>query len=125
MAESGEATICIRENEALAETLAACQAAEAKAETLAPQRERLMKERAALAQKVGIASQEAEEIKSRIPAEVSSAAGLRAILGAHRKTSTNYVTRRGEIKAKLDTIAEAEKQTASLRKDVELSLIHI
>lgn len=119
VAESGEATICIRENEALAETLAACQAAEAKAETLAPQRERLMKERAALAQKVGIASQEAEEIKSRIPAEVSSAAGLRAILGAHRKTSTNYVTRRGEIKAKLDTIAEAEKQTASLRKDVE------
>ena len=45
--------------------------------------------------------------------------GLRAILEAHRKTSTNYVTRRGEIKAKLDTIAEAEKQTASLRKDVE------
>lgn len=117
--ESGEAAIRIRENEALAETLAVCQAAEVKAETLAPQLERLRKDRDALTQKIGIASQEAEEIKGRIPAEAGGAAGLRALLEAHRKTSTDYATRRGEIKAKLDTIAESERQTSALRKEVE------
>lgn len=117
--ESEAATDCIRANERTADTLANCQAAAAKAETMEPQLARMREDLDALAKKIEGATREAAEIKARIPAEAGSTAGLRVLLDAHRKTSTDYATRRGEIKAKLDTIAEAEQQTAELRKEVE------
>ena len=119
LAEYKAAQECIAQNERLADTLAACEAAAAKAEALAPQIERLKADVLELAQKVARATTEAREIRARVPAPTGNPDGLRAIVSAQRKTATDFATQRGEISAKLKAISEAEAQTAELRKEAE------
>jgi exonuclease SbcD len=106
-------------NEHKADMLAACEAAAAKAEALAPQIERLQSDITELMEKSAQAEKEAGEIRTRIPTPAGNTAGLRAILSAQRQTITNYATQRGEISAKLKAITEAEAQTAELRQEAE------
>ena len=109
----------IEDNEPIAGHLADCQAANATADALEPQIERLRREVAELTGKVITAHQEAEDIRQRAPKAPGDAKGLRAVLESRRKSLTDFATQRGVIKAKLEAISEAEAQTAKLRRDIE------
>ena len=115
----GEASGDVQAFSAVADTLAACQAAEATADALAPQIGRLRSEIDDLTAKGIAAHKEAEEIRQRAPKAQGNPEGLRAILNSRRKEITDCATQRGTIKAKLDAISEAEAQTSQLRREVE------
>lgn len=106
--------------EPMAATLGTCKAASASVEALAPQIDRLNAEITELRAKREKAELEAHELRGRIPASFAGrAASLRALIDTKRKTITDYATQRGTIKAKLESIAEAEGQMEGLRKSIE------
>ena len=100
--------------------LADCKAAAAALEALTPQVEQLKAEVEDIRAKKEKAELEAHELRGRIPASFAGRAdSLRALIDTKRKTITDYATQRGTIKAKLESIAEAEAQMAELRKSIE------
>lgn len=116
--EELEATI--KGLEPMAATLGSCKAASASVGALAPQINRLNAEITELRTKKEKAELEAHELRGRIPASFTGrAASLRTLIDTKRKTITDYATQRGTIKAKLESIAEAEAQMAELRVSIE------
>lgn len=113
----------IAEKEPLAETLADRKAQAATVEALEPQVAELNREAAELEKKASEVAEMAAGIRGRLPerapAQTAQLLGLRAIRDTHRKTLQDFATQRGAIKAKLDTIAEAEDQMKGLRREVE------
>lgn len=119
LAEYTQASTVVRENTPAANSLPACQAAKATADTLAPQIDRLKGEIEEMEKKQMEALRDESDLRARIPQEDSTAGGLRAVIDTHRRSMTGFATHRGEIKAKLDTIAKAEEQSEALRREVE------
>ena len=104
----------------VAAALADCKVAASTVEALTPQIERLTAEIKDIQEKRNKAEQEAYEIRGRIPTPQNGGADtLRALISTYRRTTTDYATQRGTIKAKLEAIAEAEGQMAGLRKTIE------
>lgn len=116
---AGTLRTTIKEREPLADTLGECRAAAATVAALEPQIQELYREAGELEEKRKEAAQAASDILARIPSEAAvSLASLRALRDGHRKNINDFATQSGAIKAKLETIAEAEAQTAELRKEV-------
>lgn len=103
----------------LADTLAECQAGASKAEALAPQIRKLKAEVEELRGKSEQALREAEEIAARVPGGGNVADRIRANIEAQRRSLTDLATRRGQLKAKLEDIAEAETKSSELRREAE------
>lgn len=103
----------------LADTLAECQAGASKAETLAPQIRKLKEEVDELRGKSEQALREADEIAARVPGGGNVADRIRANIEAQRRSITDLATRRGQLKAKLEDIAEAETKSSELRREAE------
>ena len=103
----------------LADTLAECQAAAAKAEALEPQIRKLKAEVEELRGKSEQALREADEIAARVPGGGNVADRIRANIEAQRRSLTDLATRRGQLKAKLEDIAEAETKSSELRREAE------
>lgn len=103
----------------LADTLAACQAGAAKAEALGPQIKKLKAEVEELRGKSEQALRDADEITDRVPAGGDMADRIRANIEAKRRELTDLATRRGQLRAKLEDIAEAEKKSRELRREAE------
>ena len=103
----------------LADTLAECQAAAAKAEALEPQIRKLKAEVEELRGKSEQALREADEIAARVPGGGNVADRIRANIEAQRRSLTDLATRRGQLKAKLEDIAEAETKSSELRWEAE------
>lgn len=103
----------------LADTLAECQAGASKAEALAPQIRKLKEEVEELRGKSEQALREADEIAARVPGGGNLADRIRANIEAQRRSLTDLATRRGQLKAKLDDIAEAETKSVELRREAE------
>ena len=104
--------------EAVAAQLPDCLAAEATATALEAHLAELERDIADLAAKRAEAASSAADLLARLPAKDNQLPGLKAIRDTHRATINDLATQRGAIKAKLESIAEAEAQTAELRKDV-------
>lgn len=102
-----------------ADTLPQCLAAKAKVEVLAPRLDELKREISGLEDKRQEVMQQAAAIRERITGDSSNLNGLRAIRDTHRRSLTDFAVQQGEIKAKMDRIAEAEEQTAQLRDEVK------
>ena len=117
--QTQEAQDTIRMNMAVADTLAVCMEAKARIEALEPQIERANADIADLQQKRAIAALEAQEIAARIPADAPNTAALRSSLDALRQEVTALATQRGQIAAKLESIADAERQIAGLREELD------
>lgn len=115
--EDAEETIS--KDEALAETLTACQSAQATVEAVKPQIESLKTEIDETLQKKAIALLDADNIRKRISAPTVDADGLRRQISAGRTTLNMNASKRGEIKAKLNAISDAEAQISDLRIQVE------
>lgn len=114
------ARMAVRDNGPLADTLTQCNAAAATADALAPQAEELRREAEELKQRQASAVIDATAIKGRIPEDDAAVtAALRDRLKGQRQTLNDIATERGAIKAKMDSIAEAERQTGILRHEVE------
>lgn len=109
----------IKAQEPLADTLGECSAAAATVAALEPQIQELYREGLELERKSQELMKAAHDILSRITPETVNLAGLRAIRDGHRKTINDFATQRGAIRAKLETIAEAEAQTVELRKETQ------
>ncbi|WP_196037371.1 AAA family ATPase [Anaerotruncus colihominis] len=109
----------IKAQEPLADTLGECRAAAATVAALEPQIQELYREAGELEEKRKEAVRAANDILARIPTETVNLSGLRAIRDGHRKTLNDFATQRGAIRAKLETIAEAEAQTVELRKETQ------
>lgn len=103
----------------LADELPECQAGAAKAEALAPQIAQIKAETAELRRKSEDMEREAEEIAARVPDAGSSVDRIRADIDRQRNELTDLVTRRGQLKAKLEDIAEAETKSRELRREAE------
>lgn len=103
----------------LADTLAECQAGASKAEALAPQIRKLKAEVEELRGKSEQALREADEIAARVPGGGNVADRIRANIEAQRRSLTDLATRRGQLKAKLEDIAEAETKSSELRREAE------
>lgn len=103
----------------LADTLAECQAGASKAEALAPQIRKLKEEVDELRGKSEQALREADEIAARVPGGGNVADRIRANIEAQRRSLTGLATRRGQLKAKLEDIAEAETKSSELRREAE------
>ena len=103
----------------LADTLAECQAGASKAEALAPQIRKLKEEVDELRGKSEQALREANEIAARVPGGGNVADRIRANIEAQRRSLTDLATRRGQLKAKLEDIAEAETKSSELRREAE------
>ena len=103
----------------LADTLAECQAGASKAEALAPQIRKLKAEVEELRGKAEQALREAEEIAARVPGGGNVVDRIRANIEAQRRSLTDLATRRGQLKAKLEDIAEAETKSSELRREAE------
>lgn len=103
----------------LADTLAECQAGASKAEALAPQIRKLKEEVDELRGKSEQALREADEIAARVPGGGNVADRIRANIEAQRRSLTDLATRRGQLKAKLEDIAEAETKSSELRREAE------
>lgn len=103
----------------LADTLAECQAGASKAEALAPQIRKLKEEVDELRGKSEQALREADEIAARVPGGGNVADRIRANIEAQRRSLTDLATRRGQLKAKLEDIAEAEIKSSELRREAE------
>ena len=108
----------ILSTEAVAAQLPDCLAAEATATALEAHLAELERDIADLAAKQTEAASSAAALLARLPAKDNQLPGLKAIRDTHRATINDLATQRGAIKAKLESIAEAEAQTADLRKDV-------
>lgn len=103
----------------LADTLAECQAGASKAEALAPQIRKLKEEVDELRGKSEQALREADEIAARVPGGGNVADRIRANIEAQQRSLTDLATRRGQLKAKLEDIAEAETKSSELRREAE------
>lgn len=103
----------------LADTLAECQAGASKAEALAPQIRKLKEEVGELRGKSEQALREADEMAARVPGGGNVADRIRANIEAQRRSLTDLATRRGQLKAKLEDIAEAETKSVELRREAE------
>lgn len=103
----------------LADTLAECQAGASKAEALAPQIRKLKEEVDELRGKSEQALREADEIAARVPGGGNVADRIRANIEAQRRSLAGLATRRGQLKAKLEDIAEAETKSSELRREAE------
>ena len=103
----------------LADTLAECQAGASKAEALAPQIRKLKAEVEELRGKSEQALREADEIAARVPGGGNVVDRILANIEAQRRSLTDLVTRRGQLKAKLEDIAEAETKSSELRREAE------
>ena len=103
----------------LADTLAECQAGASKAEALAPQIRKLKEEVDELRGKSEQALREADEIAARVPGGGNVADRIRANIEAQRRSLTDLATRRGQLKAKLEDIAETETKSSELRREAE------
>ena len=103
----------------LADTLAECQAGASKAEALAPQIRKLKEEVEELRGKSEQALREADEIAARVPGGGNVVDRIRANIEAQRRALTDLATRRGQLKAKLEDIAEAETKSSELRREAE------
>ena len=103
----------------LADTLAECQAGASKAEALAPQIRKLKAEVEELRGKSEQALREADEIAARVPGGGNVVDRILANIEAQRRSLTDLATRRGQLKAKLDDIAEAETKSSELRREAE------
>lgn len=103
----------------LADTLAECQAGASKAEALAPQIRKLKEEVDELRGKSEQALREADEIAARVPGGGNVVDRIRANIEAQRRSLTDLATRRGQLKAKLEDIAEAETKSSELRREAE------
>lgn len=103
----------------LADTLAECQAGASKAEALAPQIRKLKAEVEELRGKSEQALREADEIAARVPGGGNVVDRIRANIEAQRRSLTDLATRRGQLKAKLEDIAEAETKSSELRREAE------
>ena len=108
----------ILSTEAIAAQLPDCLAAEATATALEAHLAELERDIADLVAKRAEAASSAADLLARLPAKDNQLPGLKAIRDTHRATINDLATQRGAIKAKLESIAEAEAQTAELRKDV-------
>ena len=108
----------ILSTEAIAAQLPDCLAAEATATALEAHLAELERDIADLTAKQTEAASSAADLLTRLPAKDNQLPGLKAIRDTHRATINDLATQRGAIKAKLESIAEAETQTAELRKDV-------
>lgn len=115
--ENRDAQTTIYMNEAVADTLGVCMAAQAQIEALEPQIERTTADIADLKQKQAAAVIEAQQIASRIPTETSNVAALRSSLQNLRQAVTTNASKRGQIAAKMEGITEAERQIAELRAE--------
>lgn len=113
----------IRSKQPMADMLGKCSAAEATVFAVTSQIEEAHKEVEALTQRRDAAMADADRIKETAPATDTDLPGLRAVRDLHRKTITDLTTRRGELKAKLSAIAEAEEKATELRRDVEATAI--
>lgn len=103
----------------LADTLAECQVGASKAEALAPQIRKLKAEVEELRGKSEQALREADEIAARVPGGGNVVDRIRANIEAQRRSLTDLATRRGQLKAKLEDIAEAETKSSELRREAE------
>lgn len=103
----------------LADTLAECQAGASKAEALAPQIRKLKEEVEELRGKSEQALREADEIAARVPGGGNVVDRIRANIEAQRRSLTDLATRRGQLKAKLEDIAEADTKSSELRREAE------
>lgn len=103
----------------LADTLAECQAGASKAEALAPQIRKLKAEVEELRGKSEQALREVDEIAARVPGGGNVVDRIRANIEAQRRSLTDLATRRGQLKAKLEDIAEAETKSSELRREAE------
>ena len=108
----------ILSTEAIAAQLPDCLAAEATATALEAHLAELERDITDLVAKRAEAASSAADLLTRLPAKDNQLPGLKAIRDTHRATINDLATQRGAIKAKLESIAEAETQTAELRKDV-------
>lgn len=102
----------------LADTLAECQAGASKAEALAPQIRKLKAEVEELRGKSEQALREADEIAAAYGRR-NVVDRIRANIEAQRRSLTDLATRRGQLKAKLEDIAEAETKSSELRREAE------
>lgn len=103
----------------LADMLGPCQTNKATAEALAPQIESLQKEIADLEEKWVKAEGEALEASARIPEPSNNFVRLDASIKMKRNTLTAIASERGAISSKLETVAEAEQNSAALRRELE------
>ena len=103
----------------LADTLAECQVGASKAEALAPQIRKLKAEVEELRGKSEQALREADEIAARVPGGGNVVDRIHANIEAQRRSLTDLATRRGQLKAKLEDIAEAETKSSELRREAE------
>ena len=103
----------------LADMLGPCQTNQATAEALAPQIESLQREVADLEEKWAKAQGEAIEAADRIPDPPSGFLRLDASIRMKRNTLTEIASERGAISSKLETITEAEENSAALRREAE------
>ena len=117
VAEAARASI--KEHEALAGTLHRCMAAEATVAALEPQASSLREEAVDLRKKADSITGEIAEIEARIPEDSDKTVDFyKDMLTHQRQTLTDYAAERGAIKAKMESITEAETQAAELRKQV-------
>lgn len=107
----------ISENAALASTLSICLTADATLRALAPQAEELRREAKEFLSMQQSALLEEAALRERIPPQAGDTGALQAQLDALRKALTDTATQRGVIQAKLEQTAEAESQSAALRKE--------
>lgn len=117
--QTQEAQDTISKNMAIADTLAICMEAKARIEALEPQIERANADIADLQQKRALAALEAQEIAARLPADAPNTAALRSSLENLRQEVTALATQRGQIAAKMESIADAERQIAGLREELD------
>lgn len=108
----------IRANEATAELLTKCKAAEATANTLTEQIAHLEAEVADIGNKAAIATIAAEELKGRVPTEQTNVTALQEQRTALLRDISTAASLRGGINTKLDGIASAEAQAAEYRADI-------
>lgn len=113
----------INDQQATADMLPACQAAAATVKALTPQIEQLREEADALAAAYRKELAEEVEIRARIPEATGSLISHKTHREALQGRMDALMTRRGEIKARLASVSEAEAQTAELRKAVEESAV--
>ena len=86
---------------------------------LEPQASSLREEAADLRKRADRITDEIAEIEARIPEDSDKTVDFyKDMLTHQRQTLTDYASERGAIKAKMESIIEAEAQVAELRKQV-------
>lgn len=113
----------ISSKQAVADTLPACEAAAATVKALVPQIEQLFEEIEALGASAEKETEEVAEIRARIPEASGSLTEHKIQRDALQARMDALMTKRGEIKARLASVTDAEAQTAELRKAVEASAV--